>query len=54
MIKYLGEYNKMVYWVEDDVVMCDDLDGTTPLESAYTLEDFLGAIAVGLGFKEIK
>lgn len=41
MTTYYKEKNfDMIYWVEDGVVMCDDMDLEDAIESCYSLEEF--------------
>lgn len=55
MIRYLNKFNGMVYWVQDDRVVCaekHDLDDYIP--SSFSVVEFNESLEFGTAFEELK
>lgn len=55
MIRYLNKFNGMVYWVQDDRVVCAekyDLDDYIP--SCFSVVEFYEVLEFDTAFEELK
>ena len=50
---YRNKHNDLIYWVQDDVVLCDDDDMCDTMPSAFTLAEFEEALLDTFAFEEV-